>query len=120
MRTRYDLDMLREVGYCNGVENYSRHLAGREAGSMPSCLLDFFPKDWLLVLDESHVTVPQLHGQYAGDRSRKEVLVEHGFRLPSAMDNRPFRFDELDARINQCIFMSATPSAHEISVSTQV
>src|SRR6202790_674840 len=120
MRTRYDLDMLREVGYCNGVENYSRHLAGREAGSMPSCLLDFFPKDWLLFVDESHVTVPQLHGMYAGDRSRKEVLVEHGFRLPSALDNRPLMFDEFSAHLNQTIYVSATPSTYEMGKSVQV
>jgi excinuclease ABC subunit B len=120
MRTRYDLDMLREVGYCNGVENYSRHLAGREAGSTPSCLLDFFPKDWLLFIDESHVSIPQVHGMYAGDRSRKEVLVEHGFRLPSAMDNRPLTFDEFGKHLNQVVYVSATPSTYEMSRSTQV
>ncbi|MGP6192311.1 MAG: excinuclease ABC subunit UvrB [Vulcanimicrobiaceae bacterium] len=120
MRTRYDLDMLREVGYCNGVENYSRHLAGREAGATPSCLLDFFPKGWLLFIDESHVTLPQVHGMYAGDRSRKEVLVEHGFRLPSAIDNRPLTFDEFTAHVNQVVYVSATPSTYEISRSTQV
>jgi excinuclease ABC subunit B len=120
MRTRYDLDMLREVGYCNGVENYSRHLAGREAGSTPSCLLDFFPKDWLLFVDESHVTIPQVHGMWAGDRSRKEVLVEHGFRLPSALDNRPLTFDEFAAHLNQTVYVSATPATYEIGKSTQV
>ena len=120
MRTRYDLDMLREVGYCNGVENYSRHLAGREAGSTPSCLLDFFPKDWLLFVDESHVTLPQVHGMFAGDRSRKEVLVEHGFRLPSAIDNRPLTFDEFSDHLNQVVYVSATPSTYELSKSTQV
>jgi excinuclease ABC subunit B len=120
MRTRYDLDMLREVGYCNGVENYSRHLAGREAGATPSCLLDFFAKDWLLFVDESHVTLPQVHGMYAGDRSRKEILVEHGFRLPSAMDNRPLTFDEFSAHLNQVVYVSATPATYEISKSTQV
>jgi excinuclease ABC subunit B len=120
MRTRYDLDMLREVGYCNGVENYSRHLAGREAGSTPSCLLDFFSKDWLLFVDESHVTLPQVHGMYAGDRSRKQVLVEHGFRLPSALDNRPLTFDEFTAHLNQAIYVSATPATYEIGKSTQV
>ncbi len=120
MRTRYDLDMLREVGYCNGVENYSRHLAGREAGATPSCLLDFFAKDWLLFVDESHVTIPQVHGMYAGDRSRKEVLVEHGFRLPSALDNRPLMFDEFKAHLNQVVYVSATPATWEISQSTQV
>ena len=100
MRTRYDLDMLREVGYCNGIENYSRHLTGREPGSTPWCLIDFFPKDWLLFVDESHVTLPQVRGMYAGDRSRKEVLVEHGFRLPSALDNRPLTYDEFDEHVN--------------------
>jgi excinuclease ABC subunit B len=120
MRTRYDLDMLREVGYCNGVENYSRHLAGREAGATPSCLLDFFPKDWLLFVDESHVSLPQVHGMYAGDRSRKEILVEHGFRLPSAMDNRPLTFDEFSEHINQVVYVSATPATYELSKSTQV
>ena len=120
MRTRYDLDMLREVGYCNGVENYSRHLAGREAGATPSCLLDFFPKDWMLFVDESHVSIPQVHGMYAGDRSRKEILVEHGFRLPSAMDNRPLTFDEFAKHLNQVVYVSATPSTFELSRSAQV
>ncbi len=120
MRTEHDLEMLAELGSCNGVENYSRHLDGRAAGEPPYTLLNYFPEDWLLVIDESHVTVPQLHGQFAGDRSRKDVLVEHGFRLPSAKDNRPLRFEELEARINQCIFLSATPSDYEISVSSQV
>ncbi len=120
MRTEHDLEMLAEVGSCSGIENYSRHLDGRAPGEPPYTLLDYFPADWLLVIDESHVTVPQLHGQFEGDRSRKEVLVEHGFRLPSAMDNRPLRFEELEARINQAIFMSATPSAYELSVSDQV
>jgi excinuclease ABC subunit B len=120
MRTRYDLDMLREVGYCNGIENYSRHLTGREPGSTPSCLIDFFPKDWLLFVDESHVTLPQVHGMYAGDRSRKEVLVEHGFRLPSALDNRPLTYKEFDEHINQVIYVSATPGGYEIKRSAQV
>ena len=120
MRTRYDLDMLREVGYCNGVENYSRHLAGREPGATPSCLLDFFPKDWLLFVDESHVSIPQVHGMFAGDRSRKEILAEHGFRLPSALDNRPLTFDEFSEHINQVIYVSATPASYELSKSTQV
>ena len=120
MRTEHDLEMLAELGSCNGVENYSRHLDGRGPGEAPYTLLDYFPEDWLLVIDESHVTVPQLHGQFAGDRSRKDVLVEHGFRLPSAKDNRPLRFEELEARVNQCIFLSATPSEYEISVSNQV
>ena len=120
MRTRYDLDMLREVGYCNGVENYSRHLAGREAGSTPWCLLDFFPKDWLLFVDESHVTLPQVHGMHGGDHSRKTILVEHGFRLPSALDNRPLTFEEFDKHLNQVVYVSATPGTYEIGRSTQV
>ncbi|HEY1977741.1 MAG TPA: excinuclease ABC subunit UvrB [Candidatus Baltobacteraceae bacterium] len=120
MRTRYDLDMLREVGYCNGIENYSRHLTGREPGSTPWCLIDFFPKDdWLLFVDESHVTLPQVRGMYAGDRSRKQVLVEHGFRLPSALDNRPLTYDEFDDHIRQVVYVSATPSAYEIGRSAQ-
>lgn len=119
-RTRYDLTMLREVGYCNGIENYSRHLTGREPGSTPWCLLDFFPKDWLLFVDESHVTIPQVHGMYGGDHSRKLILVEHGFRLPSALDNRPLTFDEFDRHINQVVYVSATPGAYEIKTSTQV
>jgi len=118
-RTRYDLDMLREVGYCNGIENYSRHLTGREPGSTPSCLIDFFPKDWLLFVDESHVTLPQVHGMYGGDRSRKLSLVEHGFRLPSALDNRPLTYDEFDAHLNQAIYVSATPGTYEIGRSAQ-
>jgi excinuclease ABC subunit B len=120
MRTQYDLEMMAEVGYCNGIENYSRHIDGRDAGEAPSTLLDFFPKDYLLIIDESHVAVPQLHGQYHGDRSRKETLIEHGFRLPSAADNRPLRFDEFLERINQVVFLSATPSAYEIEQSSQV
>jgi excinuclease ABC subunit B len=120
MRTSYDLEMMAEVGSCAGIENYSRHIDGRSPGQPPFTLLDFFPKDYLLVIDESHVAVPQLHGQYHGDRSRKETLIEHGFRLPSAADNRPLRYDELMERLNQCIFMSATPSAYEISMSSQV
>ncbi len=120
MRTQYDMEMLAEVGSCNGIENYSRHIDGRNPGEPPHTLLDFFPPDYLLVMDESHVTVPQLHGQYEGDRSRKETLVDHGFRLPSAMDNRPLRFEELEGRIHQCIFMSATPSSFELEVSSQV
>jgi excinuclease ABC subunit B len=119
-RTRYDLEMLREVGYCNGVENYSRHLSGREEGSTPFCLLDFFPKDWLLFVDESHVTVPQVGGMYGGDRSRKLSLVEHGFRLPSALDNRPLTADEFQAHLNQVIYVSATPAEFETKRSAQV
>tara|TARA_B100000700_G_scaffold115726_1_gene130180 strand:- start:197 stop:2257 length:2061 start_codon:yes stop_codon:yes gene_type:complete len=120
MRTEYDLEMLQEVGYCTGIENYSMHLDGRTFDQPPYSLLDFFPDDYLLVIDESHVAVPQLHGQFAGDRSRKDTLVEHGFRLPSARDNRPLRFDEVMERINQVIFLSATPSDYEIEVSDQV
>ncbi|MEC4814050.1 MAG: excinuclease ABC subunit UvrB [Scytonema sp. PMC 1069.18] len=116
-RTRYDLEMLREVGYCNGVENYSRHLAGRNAGDPPECLIDYFPKDWLLVIDESHVTVPQIRGMYNGDQARKRVLIEHGFRLPSAADNRPLKAEEFWNKVNQCIFVSATPGDWEIEVS---
>ncbi|HEY1654012.1 MAG TPA: excinuclease ABC subunit UvrB [Candidatus Tumulicola sp.] len=120
-RGRYDLDMLREVGYCNGIENYSRHLTGREAGSTPWCLLDFFPQDdWLLFVDESHVTLPQVHGMYAGDRSRKQVLVEHGFRLPSALDNRPLTYDEFDEHLRQVVYVSATPGTYETGRSAQV
>jgi excinuclease ABC subunit B len=120
MRTTYDLEMLREVGSCSGVENYSRYLDGREAGSMPYTLLDYFPDDYVVVLDESHVTVPQLHGQFEGDRSRKDTLVEHGFRLPSAMDNRPLRFDEFIEKVNQVVYLSATPGPYELEVSSQV
>ena len=120
MRTAYDLEMLREVGSCSGIENYSRHLDGRDAGEPPYTLLDYFPDDYLVVLDESHVTVPQLHGQFEGDRSRKETLVEHGFRLPSAMDNRPLRFEEFVEKVNQIVYLSATPGPYELEVSSQV
>jgi len=120
MRTNYDLEMLREVGSCAGVENYSMHLDGRVRHQPPYTLLDYFPDDWLCVIDESHVAIPQLHGQFEGDRSRKDTLVAHGFRLPSAMDNRPLRFDEFTERVNQVLFMSATPGAYEREVSTQV
>ena len=120
VRTEHDLEMLAETGICSGIENYSRHLDGRKPGETPYTLLDFFPKDWLCVIDESHVAVPQLHGQYAGDRSRKDVLVEHGFRLPSAKDNRPLRFDEFVERVSQCVFVSATPGPFELEHSAQV
>jgi excinuclease ABC subunit B len=117
-RTRYDLEMLREVGYCNGVENYARHLAGRVAGCPPECLIDYFPnKDWLLVVDESHVTIPQIRGMYNGDRARKMTLIDHGFRLPSAADNRPLKSDEFWEKVNQCIFVSATPGIWELEQS---
>jgi excinuclease ABC subunit B len=120
-RTRYDLELLREVGFCNGIENYSRHLAGRQAGEPPACLIDYFPKDdWLLVVDESHVTVPQIRGMYNGDRARKLTLIEHGFRLPSAADNRPLKADEFWAKVNQCIFVSATPGDWELEISQQI
>ena len=120
MRTEYDLEMLAEMGFCNGVENYSAHLDGRSPGEPPFTLLDYFPSDYLLVIDESHVTIPQLHGQYEGDRSRKETLVEHGFRLPSAADNRPLRFDEFAERVPQAILLSATPGSYELTHSAQI
>src|SRR6185437_9015175 len=120
MRTTYDLEMLREVGSCSGVENYSMHLDGRTRHQPPYTLLDYFPDDWLCVLDESHVAVPQLHGQYEGDHSRKVTLIEHGFRLPSAEDNRPLRFEEFGERVNQVVFLSATPGDYERQVSTQI
>ncbi|MFZ5787653.1 MAG: excinuclease ABC subunit UvrB [Acidobacteriota bacterium] len=116
-RTLFDLDMLQELGYCNGIENYSRHLTRRRPGEPPPTLLDYFPKDWLLVVDESHVTVPQVRGMYHGDRSRKETLVEFGFRLPSALDNRPLTFEEFEGRLNQALFVSATPAEYEVRVS---
>ena len=120
MRTQYDLEMMSEVGYCNGIENYSMHIDGRDYGEPPFTLLDYFPDDFLMVIDESHVAVPQLHGQFAGDRSRKDVLVEHGFRLPSARDNRPLTFEEVLERINQAVFLSATPGDYELRVSSKV
>ena len=120
LRTQHDLEMLAEVGTTNGIENYSRHLDGRRAGEPPHTLLDFFPQDFLTVIDESHVAVPQIHGQYEGDRSRKQTLVEHGFRLPSALDNRPLTFDEFMGRVGQVVFLSATPAQYELSVSSQV
>ncbi|WP_027249264.1 excinuclease ABC subunit UvrB [Planktothrix agardhii] len=116
-RTRYDLEMLREVGYCNGVENYSRQLAGRQPGQPPECLINYFPNDWLLVVDESHVSVPQIRGMYNGDQARKKVLIDHGFRLPSAADNRPLKAEEFWQTVNQCIFVSATPGDWEIEQS---
>lgn len=113
-RTKYDIEMMREVGYCPGIENYSRILSGRNTGERPAVLLDFFPKDYLMVIDESHVTIPQLRGMYFGDRSRKEVLVQYGFRLPSALDNRPLKFDEFESMMNQVICVSATPGPYEL------
>jgi excinuclease ABC subunit B len=116
-RTRYDLELLREVGFCQGVENYSRHLSGRNAGESPECLLDYFPDDWLLVVDESHVTIPQIRAMYNGDQARKKVLIDHGFRLPSAADNRPLKADEFWEKAKQCIFVSATPGDWEVELS---
>jgi len=119
-RTHYDLEMLKEVGYCPGIENYSRHMDGRKPGERPHCLIDYFPKDYLLIIDESHVTVPQIQGMYRGDRSRKETLVEYGFRLPSALDNRPLRFDEFESLVNQAVYVSATPAEYELKKSKGV
>ncbi|MBW2122809.1 MAG: excinuclease ABC subunit UvrB [Deltaproteobacteria bacterium] len=116
-RTRFDLEMLEEIGYCQGIENYSRHLTGRQPGQPPPTLLDYFPKDFLLFIDESHVTIPQLNGMYWGDRSRKETLVEYGFRLPSALDNRPLNFGEFESRVNQVVYVSATPGEYELNKS---
>ena len=120
MRTEYDLEMMQEIGFCNGIENYSMHIDGRTYGEAPSTLIDYFPDDFLLVVDESHVAIPQLHGQYMGDKSRKDMLIEHGFRLPSAADNRPLRFDEVLERIGQAIFLSATPGDFEVGNSAQI
>ncbi|HDS01608.1 MAG TPA: excinuclease ABC subunit UvrB, partial [candidate division Zixibacteria bacterium] len=119
-RTNFDIEMMREIGYCSGIENYSRHLSGRAAGEPPYTLIDFFPDDFLLIIDESHQTIPQIRGMYAGDRSRKTVLVEYGFRLPSALDNRPLVFDEFEGHINKCIFISATPDEYELERSEGV
>lgn len=119
-RTRFDLEMIKEVGYCSGIENYSRHMDGREPGSRPYTLFDYFPKDFLLVIDESHVATPQIRGMYNGDRARKETLVEHGFRLPSALDNRPMKFEEFESQINQVIYVSATPGDYELEKSKGV
>ena len=113
-RTMFDLEMIKELGYCNGIENYSRHLSGRQPGEPPPTLIDYFPKDFLLVVDESHVTLPQVRGMYHGDRSRKEVLVEYGFRLPSALDNRPLTYEEFEQRIDQMVYVSATPGREEL------
>jgi len=119
-KTNYDLEMIEEVGYCNGIENYSRHFAGRAPGSPPETLIDFFPKDYLMFIDESHVSIPQIRGMYAGDQSRKQTLIDFGFRLPSARDNRPFNFKEFNSKINQTIYVSATPSNYEIKKSKQI
>jgi excinuclease ABC subunit B len=119
-RTRYDMEMLREMGFCTGIENYSRHLSLREPGSQPSCLLNYFPEDWLLFIDESHVTLPQIRGMYNGDRARKQTLVDFGFRLPSALDNRPLKIDEFEKMVNQAVFVSATPGEGEVNRSATV
>ena len=119
-RTRYDLEMLQEIGFCQGIENYSRHISGREPGSAPYTLLDYFPDDFLIIIDESHVSVPQIGAMYRGDRSRKEALVEYGFRLPSAYDNRPLRFEEFEHKVKQCIYVSATPGPYEKLLSSKI
>ncbi len=119
-RTRYDLEMMQEMGYCSGVENYSRHLTGRASGESPFTLVDYFPEDFLIVVDESHVTMPQIHAMYNGDRSRKQSLVDFGFRLPSALDNRPLKFEEFERRVRQIVYVSATPAAYELNAATQV
>lgn len=113
-RTRYDLEMLEEMGFTSGIENYSRHLSGRAPGSKPYTLIDYFPKDYLTIIDESHVTIPQIRAMYNGDRARKENLVNYGFRLPSALDNRPMKFEEFDKMINQILYVSATPGPYEL------
>jgi excinuclease ABC subunit B len=119
-RTTFDLEMIRELGFCSGIENYSRHLSGREPGSRPWTLLDYFPPDWLLVVDESHMTIPQVVGMYKNDRTRKEILVDFGFRLPSALDNRPLTFEEFEATVNQAVYMSATPGPYELERSQRI
>ncbi len=119
-RTKYDLEMMREIGFCSGIENYSRHISGRTPGSSPYTLIDYFPKDFLLIIDESHVTVSQVGAMFNGDRSRKESLVDYGFRLPSAFDNRPLKFEEFEDRVNQVVYVSATPAKYERECSTQI
>ncbi|WP_454968123.1 helicase-related protein, partial [Gemella sanguinis] len=119
-RTNYDLEMMEEMGFCSGIENYSLHLTLREPGSTPYTLLDYFPKDWLLVVDESHVTLPQVRGMYNGDRARKQVLVDYGFRLPTALDNRPLNYQEFENKLNQAIFVSATPGDYELEHSSKI
>src|SRR5690625_4445129 len=119
-RTEFDVEMMRELGYCSGIENYSRYLDGREPGTRPFCLLDYFPEDYLMMVDESHATIPQVHAMYGGDRSRKETLVDYGFRLPAAMDNRPLKFEEFEALQNQVVYVSATPADYELEKSEGV
>lgn len=119
-RTRFDLEMLKEMGYCQGIENYSMHISGRKWGETPYSLLRYFPDDYLTIIDESHVTVPQIRGMYAGDRARKDVLVDYGFRLPSARENRPLNFEEFESLENQVIYVSATPGKYEMNLSQQV
>ena len=119
-RTKYDIEMLKEIGFCQGIENYSRHITGRKPGEKPYTLMDFFPDDYLIIIDESHVTVPQVRGMYAGDKSRKASLIDNGFRLPSAYDNRPLNFDEFEENINQILFVTATPGAYELEHSTTI
>jgi excinuclease ABC subunit B len=120
MRTNFDLEMIRELGFCSGIENYSRHIDGRVEGEPPSCLLDYFPEDFLTVIDESHATVPQIGAMYEGDASRKRTLVEHGFRLPSAMDNRPLKWSEFQGRVGQTVYLSATPGKYELAAADGV
>lgn len=119
-RTLYDIEMMQEIGYCQGIENYSRYFDGRRPGDPPFTLLDYFPDDFLMIIDESHVTLPQIRGMYRGDRARKETLVQYGFRLPSAYDNRPLKFDEFEDRINQVVFVSATPGSYELGHSSSM
>ena len=119
-RTNYDIEMMLETGFCSGIENYSRQLGGRKEGETPTTLIDFFPKDFLLIIDESHVTLPQVRGMYNGDRARKQTLVDYGFRLPSALDNRPLKFDEFEKKLNQVIYVSATPGDYELELSENV
>ena len=119
-RTKYDIEMIKELGYCSGIENYSRHFDGRKVGEPPYCLLDFFGDDFLLVIDESHVTLPQLRGMYNGDHTRKQMLVTYGFRLPSSFDNRPLKFEEFERYLRKVVFVSATPGPYELKSSFQV
>ena len=115
-RTEFDMEMIKELGYCSGIENYSRYFDGRKPGTRPFCLLDYFPDDYLTIIDESHVTIPQVRAMYGGDRSRKENLVEYGFRLPAAMDNRPLKFEEFESLQNEIIYVSATPADYELEM----